>query len=247
MPKRYRTLYSPYGATELKRAYQRNQLIGNLATVSLALLIMVVYMVWPSDNVAGEPPDGEEAIHDEPLRQSKDIPPGYRVIREQPGPAPAQQDIPGAIPVPIADSLFIEDDTALPPLEPIEMSSSAGLALQPFGLPVGGGSGDDDQIYTPDRDEFIPLEKQPEMIREHVPTYPRIAKEAGIEGHVYIRALVDVDGSVIKAEIARSSGVAVLDESAVSSPTAGPSRSVGLGEQRANDRFARCHHFISTV
>ena len=44
--------------------------------------------------------------------------------------------------------------------------------------------------------EFFAVEKPPERLQEVVPVYPEVARRAGIEGVVYIRALVGVDGTV---------------------------------------------------
>ncbi len=48
MRERYRVLYSPYGAAELKRVYQRNQIIGSLSSVGLVAFLLLVYSLWPA-------------------------------------------------------------------------------------------------------------------------------------------------------------------------------------------------------
>jgi protein TonB len=53
------------------------------------------------------------------------------------------------------------------------------------------------------------------MIHEENPDYPRLAKQAGITGTVWIKALVDEQGDVLKAIVAKSSGTVSLDESAI--------------------------------
>jgi TonB family protein len=67
----------------------------------------------------------------------------------------------------------------------------------------------------PDRNAYVAMEKSPEVIRHAKPEYPEIAKRAGAEGKVYLQLLVDVDGRVMRVEIAKSSGNPVLDEAAV--------------------------------
>lgn len=65
----------------------------------------------------------------------------------------------------------------------------------------GGGGGPE----YPAPDSFVIYELMPEMIYEHQPDYPRIAQTAGLEGVVWIKALVDIDGSVRDAMIFVSS------------------------------------------
>ncbi len=66
---------------------------------------------------------------------------------------------------------------------------------------------------------FLPLEDQPRIIggyaaiREHL-KYPPIAKKAGIEGVVYIRALIGKDGMPEKIEVLRGLGNVGCNEAA---------------------------------
>ena len=55
----------------------------------------------------------------------------------------------------------------------------------------------------------------PEMIESYGPDYPKHAKENNIQGTVWIRSLVDPNGDVLKAEIAKTSGHKELDEAAL--------------------------------
>ena len=55
--------------------------------------------------------------------------------------------------------------------------------------------------------------EKPELIRPVPPTYPPIARKAGIEGTVYINVLVGPDGRVQKAEVAK--GLKILHKAAL--------------------------------
>ncbi|UCG63191.1 MAG: M56 family metallopeptidase [Candidatus Zixiibacteriota bacterium] len=68
---------------------------------------------------------------------------------------------------------------------------------------------------VPDPDESIKTDKGPEMIYQEAPVYPEEAKEAKIEGTVWIKALVDKKGNVVKAMVHKSSGHEILDDSAL--------------------------------
>jgi protein TonB len=62
---------------------------------------------------------------------------------------------------------------------------------------------------------FWKVEVKPTPINVPTPTYPELARQAGIEGQAVVKALVDIDGSVIQAEILKSSGNSSLDQAAL--------------------------------
>ncbi len=72
-----------------------------------------------------------------------------------------------------------------------------------------------DDFYPIRGDEFDPFEVMPEMVHHVLPKYPRLAKTAGIQGRVWIKALVNIKGDVVKAEVAKTSGTIALDDSAL--------------------------------
>jgi len=83
----------------------------------------------------------------------------------------------------------------------------------PWGEPGGSGLVITDEA-APSPDEFIPVEEQPIVVEEVTPEYPHLAREAGLEGRVTIRALVSKDGRVQDAIIGVSVH-ALLDEAAL--------------------------------
>jgi len=62
---------------------------------------------------------------------------------------------------------------------------------------------------------FWAVEVKPQTKSIPKPTYPDLARQAGVEGQVVIDALVDVDGKVIDVKIRKSSGNSALDEAAL--------------------------------
>ena len=52
--------------------------------------------------------------------------------------------------------------------------------------------------------DFVPVEKQPQIINQVVPKYPELAQRAGIEGRVFVKIWVDKDGKPHKAVIVKS-------------------------------------------
>lgn len=67
----------------------------------------------------------------------------------------------------------------------------------------------------PKIDEFVPVDQPPELIEEAKPTYPKVAKDAGLEGTVWIKALIDRKGDVVDAVVYKSCGFNILDQSAL--------------------------------
>jgi TonB family protein len=67
----------------------------------------------------------------------------------------------------------------------------------------------------PDRSAYVAVERNPEVVRHAKVEYPEIAKRAQAEGRVYLQLLIDVDGRVMRVELAKSSGNPVLDEAAL--------------------------------
>jgi len=49
----------------------------------------------------------------------------------------------------------------------------------------------------PTADQFVAVEVLPELLRMEAPVYPRLAREAGVEGTVLLRVLVSKEGKVL--------------------------------------------------
>ena len=60
------------------------------------------------------------------------------------------------------------------------------------------------KVGDPDINDFILVEKYPEMTKEVKPEYPEIAKRAGITGKVFVKVLVDKEGTPKKAIVMKS-------------------------------------------
>lgn len=66
--------------------------------------------------------------------------------------------------------------------------------------------------------EIVPyykVEVKPKPIHIPKPRYPELARKAGIEGNTVIKALVNIDGSIIEAKVLKSSGNQMLDQAAL--------------------------------
>jgi len=52
--------------------------------------------------------------------------------------------------------------------------------------------------------DFIAVDKEPTVIKKVEPDYPELAKKAGLEGKVWVKIWVDIDGNAKQVEILKS-------------------------------------------
>ena len=208
----------PYGAFELKASYQKNLLIGNLSVFSTVLLFILIpwilTIIDPPDIKLDPPQDPFKSGAVDPIRPDRK----YRIKVEGGRVQPNTNQY--AIPIPVDESevVDIDDEIILKRIE----NNNNGLGIGDDSLPFendGNGSFEgydttDLEIY-PGEDEFVVCEKLPEMIYNKIPEYPKLCKKAGLEGKVYLKVLVDIDGSVKKALIVKSSEIESFDNSAL--------------------------------
>ncbi|MCP4545603.1 MAG: energy transducer TonB [bacterium] len=67
----------------------------------------------------------------------------------------------------------------------------------------------------PSINSFVIVEIEAELIKKVPPKYPRFAERAGLEGSVWIKALVSKTGTVLEAVVYKSSGIEQLDAAAL--------------------------------
>lgn len=204
-------LYSPYGAYELKAKYQRNFGFGTLFALGLVLIILGT--AWIISSLESEVPKAAGAVV---IQTVADLGPPPSVAQKPPQIKVQQPNVVApkvGIPKPVADDEVLDEDVVIASKE----------ELADIVAPDVSSSGDDKNIvvdigedeFLPPPDEFVPVEIYPEMIYQEQPEYPRLAKQAGITGVVWVKALVDKEGNVRDAILGKSSGTASLDEAAV--------------------------------
>ncbi|MCK4461027.1 MAG: energy transducer TonB [candidate division Zixibacteria bacterium] len=204
-------LWSPYGAYELKAKYQRNFLYGTGLILALVLLILLVaWFVSREDEIdAGAAPVLV-------IKTVADLGPPPSIARKPPqvavqAPQTAAPKV--GIPKPVADDEVLDDDVVLATRDELAEIVAPDIATVAGEGAIEIDISEDD--YLPAPDEFVPVEIYPEMIHQAPLEYPRLAKQAGITGDVWVQALVDKDGNVRDARVGKSSGTISLDEAAV--------------------------------
>jgi TonB family protein len=199
-----------FGVTQSKVLMPLNLKKSMLLTLSVALLLVLGAMSYLSIhayieahrpvpeapmvkityNMLGAPP----SLTGSDVEQSK-------VATGKVGAAPTV-----GIPKPVEDSKAANEDMAT---QNEMVAASAGAATDAASNAISV----DTEI--PDKNVYVAVDKNPEPLKMPQPSYPDIAKKAGIGGKVFVQMLIDVDGHVVRADIAKSSGNQSLDDAAV--------------------------------
>ena len=211
----------PYGAFELKATYQRNMLIGMGGVITIVFTILLTVVLYSIFNPTVKIKIDPETIIDGGVFS---IPPITYILQKTPdiNPGGNRKEIvnKAVIPVPVADSLFYDDNSFIATID--EKALLVGSGNEPstgdelnlgFGVGEGVGYYKIGEEITPTT--FVKVEQPPVMIQEYIPKYPRLCEIAGITGTVWIWALVDENGKIINAEVVKSSGTPALDEAAL--------------------------------
>jgi protein TonB len=210
------TLYLPYGAYELKATYQRNLIIAVIImTLLLVSAMMVVSEVVTDDQ---QPPNKTEEGKDDGKGITIFDTVTYIIKKETTVDVAKPKGMSGetGIPTPVPDDEIPAENENITLQEEIDEPYFYGeVSDVSRGGSVGGKGSGFVHNDIPKPTSFIPLEIYPEIIYKHTPEYPRLAKQAGITGTVWINVLLDEEGNVIDAIIAKSSGIKSLDEAAL--------------------------------
>lgn len=216
---------NPYGAWEMKVTYQRNMLYATM--VAIGLVAITTFSFWLYGQLAGSP--AVERINPKQIVEIFSVLEDIPNIRPDEGafPAAASQAVadlpPLAIPVPVPDELLADEPEMTIPTNYERDLIVDGLHRSgpPDGSEPGqigeygfGGRGDS-LDPGPHPDSFQVLQIYPQMVSEHLPKYPEIARRLGLEGSVWLQVLIDTEGRVVKAEILKSSEIEMLDKAAL--------------------------------
>ncbi|MFQ6008426.1 MAG: energy transducer TonB [Candidatus Zixiibacteriota bacterium] len=204
-------LYSPYGAFELKAKYQKNFALGT--TITLALVLLILAVAWGISNLGRkETVDAPQVV----IRTVADLGPPPSIAKKPPQvkvSAPKVVAPKVGIPKPVADDEVLDEDVVIATRDELAEIVAPDITAMAEGGDIVVEIDPDD--YLPAPDEFIPPEIRPEIVREYKPDYPRLARQAGITGTVWVNVLLDEEGNVIDAIIAKSSGTKSLDDAAL--------------------------------
>ncbi len=197
-----------YGAVELKAVYQKNWFIGLAIAVVIHLVLLGTYYLIAVVG-AEEPPPITVRI----LKYSDLGPPPSITQANTPPPiavsAPVAKPTVG-VPVPVPDAEVSAEQT---------MATQQEMSQQVAPVTEGTGEGpvqvqQDVKIDDEPPADFVPVEKEPVVVKKVEPKYPELAMRAGLEGKVWVKIWVDKEGKP-KQVIVLKSDAEIFNEPAI--------------------------------
>jgi len=196
---------TPYGAFELKRVYQRNFSIAVIISALVYLVLIGSFMLF--SRITAQKPVAKRLIT---IRTPLELgaPPSLtqNVANQIAVAAPAAAAAP-SVGVPKA----VPDEQVK---ETVTLASQAELGvLQNPTVATETGKGESLSIqipqeeYLPTPEQFVPYDEEPVPIKWVKPTYPELARKSGVEGKIFVQALVDKNGKVRDAKCMKEKSV----------------------------------------
>jgi protein TonB len=196
--------FTDYGAFELKRSYQKNMGIALALAGALHLVIIGGFLLYSS--ITSKPPEATRVVR---IKSIAELAPPPSLSQQAPQVAVASPALTApsvGIPKAVPDEEAPQDVTIASQEELGKIQDMNASSI------IGGGSGDSISIdipkedYLPSAEEFTPYDEPPVQLNEVAYDYPPLARQAGIEGVVWIKALVDKNGIVRDALVFKASG-----------------------------------------
>lgn len=187
---------------DLKLKYQKY--LEAAFTVALLIMIGIFYSFKAFESNFELPEQPDITI------ETIDIPQTQQIQRPPPPSRPS-------IPVEADDDEILDDVT----IEDTEVTFEPLEELPPPPPP------EEDEVF-----EFFAVSEKPEIIHKEKPSYPDLARKAGIEGIVVVTVTIGKDGSVEEARIFKS--LPMLDEAALSA-----ARQCKFKPAKQRDKFVR--------
>ena len=197
--------FMPYGAPELKEV-ARKYMFRGVVVGSSAWLLLFLLSFGTSAFLRNRP--HETSVIVVPYRELAAPPP----LTENTPPPQVAIALPVApptvaVPVPVPDAEAPPEQTIASQEEIAAITP--GVATDGENLVVAPPTEDE----LPKFGEYVYVEELPEAVTKITPTYPDLARSAGIDGTVLVQALVGKDGRVKDTKVVKS--IQMLDASAV--------------------------------
>ncbi|MBL7996461.1 energy transducer TonB [bacterium] len=207
-----------YGSYVLKKVYPKNLTVGLIIGIALHIAGIASYYI---SNIAMQG-DRIITVKFTDINELQNAPP----LQDAPPVPVVKIEIPDVIKPAIGMPIIVPDEEALPELtiqtqEEIKTdiaSSSFGDTEGEIRVDISGAiqgiSGNDE----PGIDDFVVVEQNPVPLGRPNIVYPELAKKAGLEGKVVVKALIDETGSVVKIvviageDIFRDAAVAAINQ-----------------------------------
>ncbi len=193
-----------YGAFELKRCYQKNMFTGTIVSGLIPLVIFLCFVIAGLLSPAEVPVPTKDRV----IKIGPPPPPtAFKPVKKRIYAKPKEFTPPQfAVPRPVEDDA-IETVNVLATINQKVLVDKNNIPDNPgvYSDPDAEYAGIVEELIPPP-DTFIPRTQNPHLVTAPQPKYPEMARQAGIEGHVWVQIYVDAEGNVIKAEIQKPSG-----------------------------------------
>ncbi|HEV2105305.1 MAG TPA: TonB family protein [Candidatus Eisenbacteria bacterium] len=201
------TLYQfmPYGAPELMEVAKQYMFRATLGGIAIVVALMLgflgydLFLARQARSLSVVTMQVSDLAPPPPLSQAMP-PPQVRI--QTPVAPPA-----AAIPVPVPDKQAPQAQT-IPTQD--EQQLTPGVSDQGPDRVIRVAPPGDEEL--PDPSKYVYVEELPEAITRVQPTYPDLARDAGVDGTVVVQALVDRTGHVRDVKVVKS--VPMLDAAA---------------------------------
>lgn len=207
--------HNDYGALELKRSYQHNFGLGTVIAALVAISATGGFKLYRYLSQEVVDPIGSVRI----VKTTSDLaaPPSMTAAKPQVNVAEPNIAPPSiGIPTPVPDEEVVEEVRFATKDELAQMNPTVGTEGNNTGDSVVFDPNFNTEDYFPAADKFVAVQEMPTVVKEERPLYPEVAQLTKQEGTVWVKALIDKEGKVREARIAKSSGKNVgFDESAL--------------------------------
>ena len=193
-----------YGAFELKRSYQRHLGLAVILAGALHVAIISAVLFYSTANSTVPLPKPDGPIILDPVEI---VPPPISLTQVPQEPvAPLPTEFCAGTPEPVPDEEAPEDAT-------LATQRDLGRLADKKAQSILEEEWRDSIVFKPSPSEdlppsekFVATDELPVPVNVVIPEYPPLAREAGIEGTVLLKALVDKEGRVRDAIIFKASG-----------------------------------------
>lgn len=193
----------PYGRPEIRRSFHRNLMFALVVSVGVHFGLVGAY--YGSSYFQGEE-ENAPTVRVKLMKYSELGPPPSIMNTEQlpvVGVSVAAAKPTVGIPVPVPDVEVNPEQTIATQQELSQVQTEIATEAARSGNVVVEQDIKIDE-EEPELDAFVPVEKFPMPVKQISPSYPEIARRAGVEGTVWVKILVTREGKAKKAVIIKS-------------------------------------------
>lgn len=197
--------FARYGAFELKRSYQKHLGLAVIIAGVLHIVIIWGFLLYADGN-STVPEETQVFVFDQPIEEIP--PPPIGITKKHHSPVDDRMLKP--ITTGIAEAA--PDEEVPTDADFATQEELSRMADQDIETLLEAESADSIEIkhrleqYLPARGEYVHHDQAPSQLNQVTYTYPPLALQAGIEGTVWIEALVDKNGNVRDAVVVKPSG-----------------------------------------